>query len=191
MRKTIIIGIAGGTASGKSTFSEELTKSLWELNVLEIHMDSYFKALEERPYVMAPVTGKICRDGSSPQTCNLPDLKRDLATAAGSGQYQVIVVEGLLTLWDSEIYNQLDLRLFVDCLPDERIVRRLKRNTERGQPFDDIAEVYLDLGRYRHDEYIEPTKWRADFIVNGSRCFSKVLDVVTLYIRSLIGEESG
>ena len=186
MRKTIIIGIAGGTASGKSTFSEKLTETLQELQVLELHMDSYFVAQEERSWVEAPITGKPYREGCSPSTCNLSDLKRDLADAVGSGQYQVVIVEGLLTLWDQEIYDQLDLRLFVDCQPDERIVRRLRRNMDRGQTFDEITDIYLDLGRYRHNQYVEPTKWRADFILNGSNFSSKALDMVALYIRSLL-----
>jgi uridine kinase len=74
-----------------------------------------------------------------------------------------------LVLWDEEILSMLDLKLYVDCRPDERIVRRLRRNMTWGLSFDEIASVYLDMVRYRHDEYVEPTKWRADFILNGSK----------------------
>ncbi len=186
MGKTIVIGIAGGSASGKSTFSEKLAEALQDLRVLELHMDSYFKAPEERPCAAAPVTGKVYRDDNHPDTCSLPDMERDLREAAESGRYQVIIAEGLLTLWDRKIYDRLDLRLFVDCSADERIVRRLKRNMTWGLSFDEIADVYLDLVRYRHSEYVEPTKWKADFIVNGSHFSAKALDMIVLYIRSML-----
>ena len=186
MRKTMVIGIAGGSASGKSTFSGKLAEALQDLQVMELHMDAYFKAPEERPLAAAPVGGKIYRDDNHPLTCDLPRLEQDLAAAVNSGQYQVIIVEGLLTLWDENIQDRLDLRLFVDCPPDERIVRRLKRNMTWGLSFDEIADVYLDLVRYRHNEYVEPTKWKADFIVNGSHFSPRALDMLALYIRSMI-----
>lgn len=186
MRKTMVIGIAGGSASGKSTLSGKLAEALQDLQVMELHMDLYFKAPEERPLAAAPVGGKIYRDDNHPLTCDLPRLEQDLAAAANSGQYQVIIVEGLLTLWDEKIQDRLDLRLFVDCPPDERIVRRLKRNMTWGLSFDEIADVYLDLVRYRHNEYVEPTKWKADFIVNGSHFSPRALDMLALYIRSMI-----
>lgn len=188
MGKTVVIGIAGGSASGKSTISGKLAEALSDLKVLELHMDSYFKAPEERPCAAAPVTGRIYRDDNHPLTCDLPGMERDLEEAAGSGRYQVIIVEGLLTLWDQKIYDRLDLRLFVDCPADERIVRRLKRNMARGLSFDEIADVYLDMVRYRHNEYVEPTRWRADFIVNGSHFSPRALDMVVLYIRSALGD---
>lgn len=180
-----IIGIAGGSASGKSTLSGCLAEALKDLRVLELHMDSYFKDPEERPSAAAPVTGRIYRDDNHPLTVDLEGLKRDLQAAVDGSKYQIVIVEGLLVLWDEEIYRQLDLRLFVDCRPDERIVRRLKRNMGWGLSFDEIADVYLDLVRYRHDEYVEPCRWRADFVLNGSNPSPKALEAMVLYIRSL------
>ena len=187
MDKTIIVGIAGGSASGKSTFSKELAEALDGIRVHELHMDAYFKAPEERPVGEAPVTGKRYRDDNHPATVDMPGLKRDLEAAAESGKYQVIILEGLLTLWEKEICDRLDLRLYVECRPDERIVRRLRRNMGWGLSFDEISDVYLDLVRYRHDEYVEPSKWRADFILNGSNPSKRALEAVVLYIRSLLG----
>lgn len=96
-----------------------------------------------------------------------PSCTLILAEALEAG-YDLIILEGLLVLWDEEIYSLLDLKLFVECRNDERIVRRLRRNMTWGMEFDVIAKVYLDLVRYRHDEYVEPTKWKADLILNGS-----------------------
>ncbi len=186
MAKTIIVGIAGGSASGKSTFTKELAEALKGLRVCQLHMDTYFRAPGERPVAEAPVTGRSYRDDNHPDTVDLEKLKGDLQQARQSGEYEVIIVEGLLTLWDKEIRDRLNLRLYVECRPDERIVRRLRRNMGWGLSFDEIADVYLDLVRHRHDEYVESSKWQADFILNGSKPSPRALDAVVLYIRSLL-----
>ena len=98
----------------------------------------------------------------------------------------MVIIEGLLTLWDQEIAEQLDLRLFVDCRPDERIVRRLRRNMGWGLAFDEIANVYLDLVRYRHDEYVEPSKWHADLIINGSAPSETALRLIADSVRTAV-----
>lgn len=186
-KKPYLVGITGGSASGKTTFSGKLAEALTGLRVLELHMDTYFKPKEERPVVNAPFTGLPYLDDNHPNSFALPKLKEDLAAAIQSGEYQVILIEGLLTLWDREIVDQLDLKLFIECRADERIVRRLKRNmTVRGLSFDEIANVYLDMVRYRHDEYVEPSKWRADLILNGSIFSEKALKIITDTIKASI-----
>lgn len=184
MKKTLVVGIAGGSASGKSTFSDELERMLSGVKIHVIHMDSYFKPKEEQPYSEAPITGIIYVDDNHPLTMDLPRLFIDLTEAIERNSYDVIIVEGLLTLWDRDICSILDLKLFIDCKPDERIVRRLKRNMAWGRTFDEIAKVYLDLVRYRHDEYVEMSKWRADFILNGSIQSEKALIIISDYILS-------
>lgn len=168
MDKPYIVGIAGGTASGKSTMCDLLEKALCGLNLKVFHMDSYFKPADVRPKAVAHVSGIEYLDDNCPETIFHQQLRQDLDTAIKEG-YQVILIEGLFALWYDWLYEQLDLKLFIDCQADERIVRRLRRNmAQRGLSFDEIAGVYLDMVRYRHDQYIEPTKWRADMILNGS-----------------------
>lgn len=168
MKWPYLIGIAGGTASGKSTFSDYLEKQLQEYRIMVFHMDSYFKPKEIRPKAKAHVSGKVYLDDNCPETIHHERLRRDLE-AARDEHYDFILVEGLFALWYEWLYEMLDIKLFIDCQADERIVRRLRRNmAERGLSFDEISEVYLDMVRYRHEQYIEPTKWRADFILNGS-----------------------
>ena len=188
MVRPFMIGIAGGSASGKSTFSEQLKNALNKsgYEVKELHMDAYFKPEGERPVHHAPFTNKEYRDDNYPAAFDLDKLKQDLKNVVQAGESQIIIIEGLLTLWDREIYNQLDLRLFVECRSDERIVRRLKRNMQRGLTFDQIADFYLDMARYRHDEYVEPTKWRSDLMINGSDSFEKALSVITAYIEAQV-----
>ncbi|MDR2534783.1 MAG: hypothetical protein LBD29_01960 [Treponema sp.] len=180
MGKTFLVGIAGGSASGKSYFCEKLEGALGTLSVTAIHMDAYFKPKEERPYTEAFVTGKKYIDDNHPLTVYSDRLKRDLKGMIGG--YEVIIIEGLLTLWDKELYDMLDLRLFVECRPDERIVRRIRRNMQQGLTFDQITDVYLDMVRYRHDEYVEPSKWRADVLLNGSNPSETSLMMIAEFI---------
>jgi len=189
MKKTFAVGIAGGSASGKSTFSDALEKALKNsknLDVYVFHMDSYFKAEKDRPQprVEAPFSSVMYADDNHPTSIDLPKLSADLEKAVASDKYDVIIVEGLFTLCEKDIYSQLDLKLFVECRPDERIVRRLKRNMAWGLSFDEIANVYIDMVRFRHDEYVEPSKWRADIILNGSYPSEITLKMIVDYIEN-------
>jgi uridine kinase len=101
---------------------------------------------------------------------------------AASGGADAVIVEGLLTLWDEELRDRLDLRVFVDCLADERIVRRLRRNMSWRYSFDKVSDVYLDMVRFRHEQYVEPTKWTADVIVNGAGNTDKACEMIAGWI---------
>lgn len=95
-------------------------------------MDAYFKPEGDRPTATGR-TGRSYRDDNNPESFDLPRLRRDVSDAAENGSCRVLIVEGLLTLWDCGLYEQLDLRLFVDWpVRDERSVRRLKRNQCNG-----------------------------------------------------------
>lgn len=177
------IGIAGGSASGKSTLTARLEQQLSGLRLGVLHMDDYFKPERERPVSAGPVNGKQYMDDNHPLTMDLPGFAADLA-AMQSGPYDVILAEGLLVLWDDAICGMLDLKLFVDCRADERIVRRLRRNMGWGLSFDEVSDVYLGLVRYRHDEYVEPSKWRADLIINGSKQSDTAITLIESAIRS-------
>ena len=186
-----IVGISGGTAGGKSTFSKYLEESLSRFKVKTFHMDSYFKPDETRPRAQAHVTGKIYFDDNCPETIYHEQLRKDLFDAIDSGEWDIILVEGLFALWYDWLFDTLDLKLFIDCRADERIVRRLRRNmAERGLSFDEIAEVYLDMVRYRHDQYIEPTKWRADLILNGSSASELANGMLVDYIKKQLEQRA-
>ncbi len=186
MEKPYIIGIAGGSGSGKSTLSDSLKKALCNYRVFEMHMDSYFKDETKLPRVYVPEAGKEYPDYNHPDSFYLEKLKSDLDMLITRHDYQIIIVEGLLTLWDLNIFNLLDLKIYVDLRDDERIVRRLKRNMRWGLSFDEISDVYLNLVRYRHDEFVEPTKWRADYIVNGKASLDKPIDIIVSYVDAVI-----
>ena len=84
------------------------------------------------------------------------------------GKFDIIVIDGLLTLWDDNICSLCNLRVFVDCPADVRIVRRIKRNLAWGRSLEDIKSFYLDLVRYRHKEFVEPSKEKADIVIDST-----------------------
>lgn len=177
-----VIAIAGGSASGKSTFTERLLKELEGLKTEVIHMDSFFKKKEERPYVKSHLNGKFYVDDNCPDTINF-DLYRKRFNELRESDAQVLITEGLLTLWDEETKDKIDMKIFVDCRSDERLIRRINRNVKYGQKYEDITDVFLNMVRFRHDQYVEPTKWTADFIINGSQNTDMILEMVVEKIK--------
>jgi uridine kinase len=179
----LIIGIAGGSASGKTTIARLLAEALPSLRVETVHMDAYF--LPTKPRTAAPITGVVYDDYNLPESFDLPRLLDDLdqLRSAADGP-QVIIVEGLLTLHSPDLRARLHLRIFVDLPSDERIVRRLKRNMARGLSFDEIAAYYLDSVRYRHQEYVEPSRWHADIVLNGSNTSPRGIELIADWIRA-------
>lgn len=186
VKKTYVVGVAGGSASGKSTFTEILTNKLSGLKVHIFHMDNYFKEENERPHTPSHINGIVYMDDNHPLTMDLSRLADDIRAEIDRSTYDIIIIEGLLTLWDDAIYSMLDLKLFIDCRADERIVRRLRRNMAGGLSFEEISAVYLDMVRFRHDQYVEPSKWRADLILNGSLPFEYTADFIVIQIQKII-----
>lgn len=164
-----IIGISGGTASGKSTVAKklaELFESESGKKVKIIQLDWHYKKKEDRPYLPSHISGEYYVDDNSPDSIDWESFNKAFAEAVNDTN-DIIIVEGLFVLSDDYIKTRLDLKVFVDCRADERIVRRLKRNMGWGMAFEDVSSVYLDMVRFRHDQYVEPYKWTADIIVNG------------------------
>ena len=190
MKKPYVVGIAGGTASGKTTLAATLEETLSELSVRVFNMDKYFKDKEDMPQVTSHVSGIVYADFNCPGTVDFPQLVKDLQSAIDGGEHDVVIIEGLLTLWEDCIYTLLDLKLFIDCQADERIIRRIKRSmaTRSGATIDGITTIYLDMVRFRHDQYVEPSKWRADLILNGSIASDKALTIISEAIRSAVAQ---
>jgi len=186
--KPFVVGIAGGTASGKSTISRQLEQALADRAVLVMHMDAYF--LKVKPHMRGPISGEDYEDHNHPDSFDLDGLVRDLDAHLAERAAQVIVVEGLMTLHHAPLRERLDLRIFVDAPADERIVRRLKRNMAAGHDLDNIARFYLDSVRFRHNEFVEPSRWHADIVLNGSYPSARGLEVVLAWIRRCTEDHS-
>ena len=178
-----VIGIAGGTCSGKSTLSEKLAER-YGSRCHVIHMDAYFR----RPFIstIAPITGKEYVEHNQPDALLQDDMKRDFDGALASSEFDIVIIEGLFALYLDWIRNRCDLKIFVDLDSDERLVRRIRRFEERGQTFDEITDRYIDTVRFRHNELIEPTRWHADLVVNGNAC-ERSVDVIAAYTDRITG----
>jgi len=188
--KPIIIGIAGGSASGKhriaGTLSKTLSGSVSKVKIL--CMDTYFK--KPLPKCTAPFSGREYDDYNHPQSVDMKKLLTDIKHFLQIKEFDVIVIEGLLVLQNSDLRKLLDLKVFVEADADERIVRRLRRNmAERGLSFDEIADYYLDSARFRHQEFVQPSKWYADIIMNGSQWSNTAIELLANWIKFKLKRE--
>lgn len=185
-RQTLRIGIGGGSGSGKTTLSLKLKERLSEYRVAIFHMDKYYKSV--RPLAKAPFTNQIFEDFNHPDAVDIERLTEDYEHAVHSGEYDVIVVEGFLLYQFEYLRNSLDLKLFIDCPADERMLRRNRWFIDKGHSEESVLQEYLQLVRYRHDEYVEPTRWHADLVMNSSLAGNQGVEVVTDWIFTRLRE---
>lgn len=182
----VTIGIAGGTCSGKTTLTGALEKKFTAhgKKVIAVHMDQYFK--RPTPNTIAPITRIEYPEHNHPDSFKLDEFYAAIDEAQASDA-DVVLIEGLLILYLDEVREKLDLKIFVDLMSDERLIRRVKRfMRDRGQTLDEVAERYLDTVRYRHNEFVEPSRWHADLVFNGTADLERSTDIVCTYIESKI-----
>lgn len=205
MSKRIIIGVAGGSASGKTSLAKRLKREFEETNsVVIIRQDDYYKdqaemTMEERlkvnydhPFafdndLLAKHLGEL-RNG---QTVDMPTYDFIEYTRSAVVEklepHDVIVVEGLFVLEDEAIRKNLDIKLFVDTPADVRFIRRLNRDVrDRGRSLDNVITQYMNTVRLMHDQFIEPSKRYADVIVPEGGKNEVAVDLLTTKIGSII-----
>ena len=183
-KKPYVVAIAGGTCSGKSTFSTNLERDLSDrFRIKVFHMDQYFK--QPVPNTVAPITGKTYVEHNHPDSIRLDALYADVTEACAGQEFELVIIEGLFALSLDVIRNAADLKIFLDLKSDERIVRRIQRFTAMGQTMEEVTDRYLDTVRFRHDELVEPTRWHADCVINGVRN-DKALEIIETYLCSVI-----
>ena len=180
--KTMIVGLAGGTCSGKSTLVAELKKRLEDTyQVHSIMMDMFWQ--KPGPDVVAPITRTIYKERNHPDALDQERLFAEFDQARLSGDFDVIFIEGLFALHMDRVRDLLDVRIFVDLQSDERMYRRIKRWMKFGEDMESIVNRYLDTVRFRHAELVEPTRWHADVVINGTLELNKGADILECYIR--------
>ncbi len=179
----LIIGIAGGTGSGKSTVSKSIEKELGTENVVLISQDSYYA---NRPHLSFEERSKqnydhpeafedtlllehllLLRNGQ-PIYVPVYDFAQHLRTEATIkiDPRPVIIVEGLLVLTEPQLRQIFDIKVFVDTDADIRILRRIHRDmNERGRSLESICSQYLNTVKPMHEAFVEPSKRYADIIV--------------------------
>ncbi len=179
----LIIGVSGGTGSGKTTVAQHIVDNIGGDRVALIQHDSYYKdqsylTPEERARVNYDHPDSLDNDLLFKHLVELSQGRPvdspcyDFRTHSRSVYtvrvlpYPVLVVEGILTFYEERIRNIMGLKIFVDTDPDIRFIRRLKRDVaERGRSVDSVIEQYLSTVRLMHLEFVEPTKRYADLIV--------------------------
>jgi uridine kinase len=144
-------------------------------------MDRYFK----RPGIttIAPITGIEYAEHNHPDALNLDQLYADFEAAVADETNDLVMIEGLFALHLARIREKLDLKVFIDLKSDERLYRRIKRWLER-EDIDKISHRYLDTVRFRHDELIEPTRWHADMVINGTLDANKGTEMLLKWIEN-------
>lgn len=204
----LIIGIAGGTGSGKTTVVRKIVESLPEGSVAVIPQDSYYNDQSHLPLEVRKKTNFDHPDAFEwPLLAHqIEELKTGHAIEQPTYSYlvctrlketvhvephDVIIVEGIMALYDKSLRDQMDLKIFVDAEPDERLLRVITRDmAERGHPLDMLVDKYRNVLKPMHDQFIEPTKQYADIIVPNGGDNSRAINMLQMYVRSALKEQN-
>lgn len=205
MKKPIVVGIAGGTGSGKSTITSSLKEKLKD-SVVVIEQDSYYKdqsslLFEERIKTNYDHPFAFDNDLLVEHVLSLKEQKSiekpiyDFETHNRKKETilvepcDVIIVEGILILYEEAVRNLLDIKIFVDTDSDVRIIRRILRDIkERGRTLDSVIMQYLNTVRPSHLQFIEPSKRYADIIVPEGGYNQVAIDMIYARIQSIIND---
>ena len=203
--RPFLIGVAGGTSSGKTTIAQRLADILGNEHLGLIRLDAYYlrrtgQPMEERAAVNYDHPDAFDWDLMSEHLDELlagrpaPIPVYDYAIHDRTDDIDwvqpcpVIVIEGILVLWAAELRNKFDLRIFVDTPADLRLIRRLRRDVaERGRTPDSVMDQYMATVRPSHEDFIEPSRAYADVIIPEGGLNRPALDVLLARVRELAG----
>jgi len=196
----LVLGIAGGTGSGKTTVVNQIIKHFPSDQVCIISQDSYYKATDNLSYEERT---KINFD--HPRAIDfellvqhLKELKQGKTIEQPVYSFvthnrtkdtiqthprKVVIVEGILIFNNEELRNLFDIKIFVHADTDERLIRRIRRDiTERGRDIDEVLNRYKDTLKPMHQQFIEPTKNFADIIIPNDKFNTVAVDIVRTVI---------
>ncbi|MGL4853026.1 MAG: uridine kinase [Phocaeicola sp.] len=202
----IIIGIAGGTGSGKTTVAKKIFDCFPENEIVLMSQDSYYKdsshvPVEERQNINFDHPNAFDWELLSK---HISMLKKGKAIEQPIYSYltctrqeetvhtepkEVIIIEGILSLSDKRLRNLMDLKLFVDAEADERLIRVIQRDVvERGRTAEAVMDRYMGVLKPMHLEFIEPSKRYADLIIPQGGHNEKAIEIIQLYIEKILGK---
>lgn len=206
MDKPTIIGIAGGSGSGKTSVTRKIMESLQGHSIVLIEQDYYYKdqshkTFDERletnydhPFafdndlLIEHIQQLINRETIDIPTYDYTNHTRSSETIRVEPK-EVIIIEGIFALENEVLRNLMDVKLYVDTDSDIRILRRLSRDIkERGRSMDSVIEQYLSVVRPMHLQFIEPTKRFSDIIIPEGGENMVAIDIITTKIRTLVNE---
>jgi uridine kinase len=205
-RRPFLIGVAGGSSSGKTTISERLAELTGEEHLSLIKLDSYYvrrvgETLEQR----------AAANYDHPDAFDWPLLNDHLAALSAGASVpipvydfanhdrsdevrivhpsRIVVVEGILVLWEPTLRDRFDLKIYVDTSADLRLIRRLQRDVaERGRTPESIIDQYLTTVRPSHERFIEPSKRHADVIIPEGGLNRPAIEVLLARVRELAND---
>ena len=204
MRKPIIIGVTGGTGSGKTTVTRKIIEEFGDVSLAYIPQDAYYKdqshlTMDERvltnydhPFAFDnDLLSEHIRQLLDGQAVQMPVYDFTQHNRAEETirveRKEVIIIEGILIFSDKELRDLMDIKVFVDTDDDIRIIRRIKRDmAERGRSLDSIIDMYTSIVKPMHEQFIEPTKKFADIIIPEGGSNNVAIDLMTTKIRSII-----
>lgn len=208
MQKPLVIGVAGGSGSGKTTVVRRIVESIGDEQVTVLDQDRYYRdrndlRLEERAALNYDHPDSLetdllvrhvleLREGR-PVQVPVYDFARHARQAATdqATPRKAIIVEGILIFADAALRGLMDVKVFVDADDDTRFIRRLQRDiSERGRTVNSVIEQYLGTVKPMHLEFVEPSKRYADIIIPLGGHNTVAIDMLLTLIRSLAGRET-
>lgn len=207
MNKPVVIGVSGGTGSGKSTVAKAIFKSLPDENILIIEQDAYYKDQSNLTYderVKTNYDHPLAFDTDLliehvKQLCDHKCIEKPIYNFSIHNREEktvnvqpkeIIIIEGIMILEDARLRNLMDIKIFVDTDADVRIIRRITRDiNERGRTLESVIEQYLTTVKPAHEQFIEPTKKYADIIIPEGGYNKVAIDIMTTKVMSIIKEK--
>ena len=202
----VVIGVAGGTGSGKTTVAHEILKRAGTSQISLIQHDAYYKDLGDLPLSQRAMQNFDHPDALDNELliAHLEELKAgravempvyDFTTHTRTSEVQlveprrVILVEGILIFADSALRRIMDVKIYVDTDSDIRFIRRLERDlAERGRTMESVIRQYLATVRPMHQEFVEPSKRYADVIIPEGGFNEVAIDMIASRIKALLGD---
>lgn len=206
MNKPVIIAVAGGSSSGKTTVVNKILKQLKKYKIVVIRHDDYYKdqshmSKEERKKVNYDHPFSLDNDLFYEHVCDLIAGKSiekptyDFVNDTRAKEIEIIesakiiILEGILILEDERIRNLADIKLFVEADDDLRFIRRLKRDmVERGRTSDSVIEQYLATVKPMHYAFVKPTKRYADIIIPNDYQHDVAVDLISAKIIAILNK---
>jgi len=200
----VVIGVAGGTGSGKTTVAQEILKRAGTEKISLIQHDAYYKDLRDLPPAQRAMQNFDHPDALDNQLLivHLKELKAgqaveipvyDFTTHTRTAEtrrvepHRVLLLEGILIFVDPALRRLMDVKIFVDTDPDIRFIRRLERDiAERGRTMQSVIHQYLGTVRPMHQEFVEPSKRHADVIIPEGGFNEVAMEMVAARIKSLL-----
>ncbi|MCD5323665.1 MULTISPECIES: uridine kinase [Pontibacillus] len=205
--KPVVIGVAGGTGSGKTTVTRSIIQQFTDKTILMMEQDYYYKDQSHLPYEERLKTNydhPLAFDNDlliehvqkliEKESIEKPVYDYKMHTRSDEvipvDSKDVIILEGIMVLEDPRLRDLMDIKVFVDTDADVRIVRRLLRDIkERGRTIDSVIEQYINVVRPMHLQFVEPTKRYADIIIPEGGQNHVAIDLMASKIKTIIQEK--